>query len=232
MSRKRRVWHPDSFYHVVSRGNRRDPLFQDEKDFRVFFYNMRELYEQTPFEISSFCFMTNHYHMQLRSREVPISKIMSFINKRYANYYNTRYNLCGHVFEKRFFAEVVSGTYGNFILSHYIHMNPVRANITERPEHYRWSSYQYFHSSTKSKSTLKIHPYFNPTANLELFKGSKKNYLKAFDSLNQTRVNITSDAKPSDSKKIYYYTGTPKITTKSDASISDMQIRIGNHVYL
>ena len=85
--------------------------------------------------------MTNHYHLQMRSKEVSISKIMSLVNKRYANYFNWRYQLTGHVFEKRFFDKVIYGEEGMFETSRYIHLNPVEAGMVKKPEQYHWSSY-------------------------------------------------------------------------------------------
>ncbi|WP_240050879.1 transposase [Metabacillus litoralis] len=74
----------------------------DNRDFHTCFYILKKLYEKYPYEIASYCLMTNHYHLQLRSQQHSISKIMALTNKKCVNYYNIRYNLTGHVFEKRF----------------------------------------------------------------------------------------------------------------------------------
>lgn len=42
--------------------------------------------------------MNNRYHLQLRSKEIPISKIVELINNRNAYYHNTKYCLTGHVY--------------------------------------------------------------------------------------------------------------------------------------
>ena len=39
-------------------------------------------------------------------------------------------------------------------LSRYIHFNPVRAKMVDRPEQYRWSSYQYYIGMKKSPRWL------------------------------------------------------------------------------
>lgn len=140
MGRKRRVFNPNLFYHIVCRGNRRDPLFKEEQDFVEVLHMLGKIYEITPFELASYCFMTNHFHLQLRSQKESISKVMALLNKRYANYYNTKYNLSGHVFEKRFFSEVISGSLGMLEVGRYILMNPVNAQMVKSPEEYPWSS--------------------------------------------------------------------------------------------
>lgn len=146
MPYKKRIWIPHRFYHVVCRGNRRDPLFRTQTDFHTFFHILNQLHEKIPFELASYCLMTNHYHLQICSREVPLSKVMSFINKRYANHYNTRYRLTGHVFEKRYYDKLIEDKEGMLEVSRYIHLNPVEAKMVKQPESYPWSSFHLFKS--------------------------------------------------------------------------------------
>ncbi|MGD6969237.1 transposase [Rossellomorea vietnamensis] len=141
---KKRVHIPERFYHIVTRGNRRDPLFRDEDDFQAFLHILYQIHEKYPFEIASFCLMNNHYHLQLRSKKISLSKIMGLINKRYANYYNTKYRLTGHVYEKRFYDKFIASKEGMLEVSRYIHLNPVEARMVKLPEHYPWSSYKYY----------------------------------------------------------------------------------------
>lgn len=146
MPYKKRIWLPNRFYHVVCRGNRRDPLFRGYPDFQAFFHILDQLYEKTSFELASYCLMTNHYHLQIRSQEVSLSKVMSLLNKRFANYYNTRHRLTGHVFEKRFYDKLIEDKEGMLEVSRYIHLNPVEARMVKKPEFYPWSSYHLFKS--------------------------------------------------------------------------------------
>lgn len=140
----------------------------DEKDIQAFIFILRRIHERFPFEIASFCLMTNHYHLQLKSQEHSISKIMALINKQYANYYNTRYNLTGHVFEKRFYDSVILAKKGMLEVSRYIHLNPVEANIVMRPEDYLWSSYHLFFINDEEYDYL---PFFNPRILLDEMEG-------------------------------------------------------------
>lgn len=158
MPYKKRVYIPERFYHIVSRGNRRDPLFRNASDFQAFLHILKQLYEKYPFEIASYCLMNNHFHLQLRSSEVTISKLMALINKRYANYYNTKYCLTGHVFEKRFFDNLIEDKEGMLEVSRYIHLNPVKARMVELAEYYPWSSYQlYKYRNSKIPCFMNIH---------------------------------------------------------------------------
>lgn len=167
MGRQKRKWIPNRFYHIVCRGNRRDPLFRDSGDFLTFLYILQQVHNKLPFELAAFCLMTNHYHLQLRSTVQPVSKVMSLINKRYADYYNTKYRLTGHVFEKRYFDQMISPPKGMIEVSCYIHLNPVEANMVQHPEDYPWSSYRYYERLQPCP-----YPYFQMDILLDYFTGS------------------------------------------------------------
>ncbi len=144
MARKKRIWLKDKFYHIVCRGNRRDPLFRERHDFIEILAMLEKIYEKIPYQLVAYCLMTNHFHLLLRSEQESISKVMALLNKRYANYYNTKYRLTGHVFEKRFYSDMVEDRAGILEVSRYIFLNPVNAKIVKSPEHYPWSSFRFY----------------------------------------------------------------------------------------
>lgn len=166
MARKIRIWIPTCFYHVVCRGNRRDALFKDEGDFKTFLHMLALVNKKTPFELASYCIMTNHFHLQLRSKEQPVSKVMSLLNKRYADYYNTKNGITGHVFEKRYYDKIIDSGAGMLEVSRYIHLNPVKAKMVMRAESYQWSSYRYY------LNTLRHHM-LDMDAVLDYFSGNE-----------------------------------------------------------
>lgn len=182
MSRKKRIHIPNRFYHVVCRGNRRDPLFRNITDFQAILYILHQLHEKYPFEIASYCLMTNHYHLQIRSNEISLSKLMSFINKRYANYYNTKYRLTGHVYEKRYYDKVIDDKEGMLEVSRYIHLNPVAARMVKRPENYPWSSFYLY----KYPNSIPF-SFMNMNSVLDFYKGEKEQkrdrYCKSIDTI-------------------------------------------------
>lgn len=65
MSRKKRVWYPGAIYHVMSRGNRRTVLFQDNSDYMRFLECVSLSKKQYGFRIHSMCLMTNHFHIAI-----------------------------------------------------------------------------------------------------------------------------------------------------------------------
>ncbi|WP_067726084.1 REP-associated tyrosine transposase [Oceanobacillus damuensis] len=150
MPRNKRLWIPDTYYHITSRGNRREQLFKEEEDYKTFLSILRMIHQKTPFKLASYCLLSNHYHLLMSTTEQPISKVMALVNKRYADYFNTKNNVSGHVFEKRYFDKPIGTAYGLLEVSRYIHLNPVKAGIVERPETYQWSSYRHYYYHSKA----------------------------------------------------------------------------------
>jgi hypothetical protein len=60
---------------------------------------------------------------------------------RYAHWWGRRRGRLGHLFQARYKAEMVEDESYYWTVSRYIHLNPVRAGLVERPEDWEWSSY-------------------------------------------------------------------------------------------
>lgn len=140
MTRKPRAWLPGLKYHIISRGIRKLPLFLDDSDRYKYLNLIVEIKQAYPFNIHTYCLMTNHIHLQLETIDTSPSIIMSQLNTKYARYFNKKYHYSGHLFEKRYTAEWIDSAAYELDLSKYIHLNPVKAGIVVRPEDYPWSS--------------------------------------------------------------------------------------------
>ena len=86
--------------------------------------------------------MDNHYHLILETPKGNLLKVMHGINGRYTGYFNRKYGRVGHLFQGRYRGIVIDKDSYLIVLSRYVHLNPVRARVVERPEQYRWSSYR------------------------------------------------------------------------------------------
>lgn len=148
MSRNSRILKQELYYHVVSRGVRQEVLFRKQEDYSTFLYIIDQLYKEVPYKIPSFCLMNNHYHLILQTSSLPISNFMYLLNRRYATYFNNKYCFSGHVFEKSYFSSPIYSREGLLTVSKYIHLNPLKAKIVKKPEHYPWSSYSFYKNHT------------------------------------------------------------------------------------
>lgn len=141
MGRPLRIEYPGAYYHVTSRGNERKDVFKSQKDREQFLSYLESAVNRYDAVIHAYCLMSNHYHFILETPSGNLSKIMQHINGAYTNYFNIKRKRSGHLFQGRFKAIIVEADEYAQELSRYIHLNPVRASIVNRPEEYRWSSY-------------------------------------------------------------------------------------------
>ena len=51
MARKLRVQYPGAFYHVMNRGDRREPIYSDDQDRRLFLDTLAEACEKTDWQV-------------------------------------------------------------------------------------------------------------------------------------------------------------------------------------
>ncbi|WP_201715992.1 REP-associated tyrosine transposase [Rossellomorea arthrocnemi] len=144
MPRKPRVWYPGAMYHVTARGNRKNNLFRDRKDYQFYLTLLQKANEKLPFILHSYCLMPNHIHLIIETIEDPLSQIIHYVHSNYAKYFNKKYDYIGHVFQDRYFAKLIKNWKQIMDTSSYIHLNPVRSRYVKNPEDYYWSSYKTF----------------------------------------------------------------------------------------
>jgi len=148
MPRTPRLEAKNCFYHITSRGDNKNPIYAVEKDYRVFLKYLLKTKEKFKFSIYAYVLMTNHFHLLIQTQLANLSKIMHYLNTAYAVYYNRTHKRCGHLFQGRYNSLLVDTNNYFLKLTRYIHLNPVKAKIVEKPEEYKWSSYRgYFKKS-------------------------------------------------------------------------------------
>ncbi len=94
------------------------------------------------FHLYEYCLMTNHVHLHIQTISTEIWTIMHCINTGYSKYFNSKYDVVGHLFQGRYKAELIKDDSHNLHTSRYIHLNPVKANLVNDPAEYAWSSYR------------------------------------------------------------------------------------------
>src|SRR5665213_2798941 len=52
-----------AIYHVMNRGDRREAIFRDEQDRRLFLDTLTEACRKTEWQIHTYCLMRNHFHL-------------------------------------------------------------------------------------------------------------------------------------------------------------------------
>lgn len=142
MARKLRLQHPGALYHVINRGNYRSDIFATDGAKDAFLTCLNEACEKTGWRVHAYVVMRNHYHLALETPKGNLVEGMQWLQSTYASRFNRLRGERGHVFQGRYQALVVEGGPHLGAATHYIHLNPVRANIVSAQDiaTYRWNS--------------------------------------------------------------------------------------------
>jgi len=131
----------DGIYHVISRGVRRLPLYEDGIDYRRFLSLFREVAGDLNWTSHVRCQMPNHFHLVLETPEPNLSAGMQRLNSRYAQWFNWRHGYVGHAVEARFFSGLIESNANFLEVARYVLLNPVRAGLCSHPREWPYSSY-------------------------------------------------------------------------------------------
>ncbi len=144
MARPLRIEYPGAFYHVTARGNEQKDIFKSQRDREKFLSYLEAATQRYDAVIHAYCLMNNHYHLIVETPHGNLSQIMKHINSSYTTYFNVKRKRAGHLLQGRYKAILVDADEYATELSRYIHLNPVRVGMVEKPEEYRWSSCRYY----------------------------------------------------------------------------------------
>jgi len=151
MARPLRIEYEGAFYHVTTRGNDKKKIFLSAKDYDKFLSYLSEACRKYGVVLHAYVLMGNHYHLIVETPQANLSAFMHFVNSPYTTYFNIKRKRSGHLFQGRYKALLVDKDSYLLELSRYIHLNPVKAHMVEKPEEYAFSSYgAYISASAES----------------------------------------------------------------------------------
>jgi REP element-mobilizing transposase RayT len=142
MARRTRILYPGAVYHLMSRGNRKCPIFQNDDDRRTFVRTVARAVQRYDLRVYAACLMDNHYHLLAETPRANIPAVMQYLNGVYARAFNRHHQLTGHLFGDRYRALVVQRERYLRRVARYIVLNPVRARLTLNAESWPWSTYR------------------------------------------------------------------------------------------
>ncbi len=147
---------PNEYYHIYNRGNSKQKIFLDKKDYDRFVkilyvcnskrsFNFRDLIidykidafsfeRETPLvSILAWVLMPNHFHIVLISprsdlggKYNPITEFMRKVSTAYVMYFNKRHGRTGSLFEGVFKSKHIGGENYFNYIFSYVHLNPVK----------------------------------------------------------------------------------------------------------
>ena len=154
---------PGMYYHIYNRGNNRENLFLEKRNY-PYFLSLYARHIEPIADTYAYCLMRNHLHVSLRiktedeylqqqtsrvleTREVlkpkkfNPSQAFSNLFNAYAKAINKGYGRTGSLFEERFGRIPVTNDSYFTNLIFYIHYNPQKHGFVDDFRDWEWSSY-------------------------------------------------------------------------------------------
>ena len=127
--------------HLINRGNARRRVFRKDRDYEAFIKLLGDANERLPMRIIGFCLMPNHFHLVLWPHgDGDLSRWMQWLLTAQVRRHHRHYHGSGHVWQGRFKAFPIEQDEHLATVLRYVERNPVRGNLVERAEQWRWSS--------------------------------------------------------------------------------------------
>ena len=112
--------------------------------------------------------MPNHVHLILVPETVTsLAKAMGETHRRYAGFINARSRQTGHLFQGRF-SSVAMDEAHLLAPARYVALNPVKAKLAERAEHWPWSSTK-AHFCAQDDELVTVEPLINRVGDFRKF---------------------------------------------------------------
>ncbi|ORJ52414.1 transposase [Geothermobacter hydrogeniphilus] len=127
MPRQARIDAPGALHHIICRGIERRLIFKDDSDRSDFVARLSKLLPETATRCYAWALIPNHFHLLLKTGEVPIATLMRRLLTGYAISYNRRHRRHGHLFQNRYKSILCQEDTYLLELVRYIHLNPIRA---------------------------------------------------------------------------------------------------------
>ena len=141
MGRKLRHQEPGAYYHVVSRGNNKQPIFDDELR-ALFLRSLLRISVACDWRVLAYALMDNHYHLVLRIGERGLSDGMFQLNHGFARASNIQFDRINHCFGQRFWSAHLDTPEYLVASIRYAMWNPPRAAECSDPAGSTWTSFR------------------------------------------------------------------------------------------
>ncbi|HYL72713.1 MAG TPA: transposase [Bryobacteraceae bacterium] len=127
-------------HHITQRGNRRQIVFEDREDRRVYLDLLKKYSAKHKLGIWAWCLMTNHIHLlAVPPSAIGLARALGCTHRDYSRYRNVRAGTTGCLWQARYYSCPVDAP-GVWQVMSYIERNPVRGGLADIAEDYPWSS--------------------------------------------------------------------------------------------
>lgn len=142
MLRHPRVHAQGLLYHVMARGNDGHKVLLNDSDYEAFLDGLAVTRKRYPFYLYAYVLMSNHFHLLLAVQQASTARVLQSLLTGYAQRFNRPHRHRGHLFQGR--SQAIGCDRKSYLLElvHYLHLNPVRANMVKRPGEWQWSGHR------------------------------------------------------------------------------------------
>ena len=138
---------PNAVFHVYNRGNNREDLFREERNYHFFLERYRKHVSPVA-DTFAYCLLRNHFHLLVRIKlaeawpdaRTPERRFANFFNS-YAKAYNRAFQRTGSLFQERFHRVEIMTQRLLEVVIRYIHRNPQSHGFVQDFREYPYSSY-------------------------------------------------------------------------------------------
>jgi len=134
MPRQSRIDAPGALHHIIGRGIAQRAIFEDDQDRSDFIDRLSTIVKESETCCYAWALIPNHFHLLLRTGNVPLATVMRRLLTGYAITYNLRHRRWGHLFQNRYKSILCQEEPYFLELVRYIHLNPLRADIVNDME--------------------------------------------------------------------------------------------------
>lgn len=142
MPRAGRSFEEGRIYHVYNRVGGGGSELADQDLAEVFLDVLRQTIKRDDVAVLGWCLLGNHYHLILRQGPVSLSRTMKTLQQKTTRARNLRDGVYGPLWQGRFKAKEVSDEKYLMQLIGYVHLNPVKAGLSDNADGYRWSGHR------------------------------------------------------------------------------------------
>lgn len=162
MPRRPRICPGGTCLHVLNRAVARLPLFEKTEDYDAFERVLSEAQQSFPLPVLAYCLLPNHWHFVVRPVEDhDLSEFFRWLTHTHVMRWHAHYHTegTGHLYQGRFKTFPIEDHDLLYAVLRYVERNPLRANLCERAEDWRFgSAWRMAHGDDSSRSILSDWP--------------------------------------------------------------------------
>ena len=145
MGNIKRYYEENAAYFLTSVTNNRVRIFKDPLNCKIMLVTIEYFKLVLDYKVYGFCIMPEHIHLIIH----PIGKynfsyIMKMLKGSFSRKINKMNDQKGKIWQRGFYDECITDSFVLVRKLEYIHNNPLKANLVNSPEEYRYSSYNHY----------------------------------------------------------------------------------------